>query len=70
MSNIRHHPKDLTLAAYAAGNLDEARGVVIATHLALCAECRLAVGDYEAVGGACLEAIEPIARALLGLKPG
>ncbi len=61
LDNIRHHPKALTLAAYAAGTLDEARGVVIATHLSLCAECRLAVRDYEAIGGACLEAIDPVA---------
>lgn len=59
LSNIRHHPKVETLAAYAAGNLDEARGVVIATHLTLCANCRLAVRDFESLGGACLESVEP-----------
>lgn len=63
LSNIRHHPKELTLAAYAAGQLDEARGVVIAAHLKLCADCRLAVSDYEAVGGACLETVEPVAMS-------
>lgn len=63
LSNIRHHPKDLTLAAYAAGQLDEARGVVIGAHLKLCAECRLAVADFEAVGGACLETVEPVAMS-------
>ena len=61
LSNIRHHPKQLTLAAYAAGNLDEARGVVIATHLTLCADCRRVVRDFETLGAACLEAIEPVA---------
>lgn len=60
LSNIRHHPKDLTLAAFAAGQLDEARSVVIAAHLKLCAECRFAVADFEAVGGACLETVEPV----------
>ncbi len=59
LSNIRHHPKDTTLAAFAAGRLDEARSVVIAAHLKLCAECRLAVVDFEVVGGACLETVEP-----------
>ncbi|HBK92772.1 MAG TPA: transcriptional regulator [Parvularcula sp.] len=63
MSDIRHHPKDLTLAAYAAGQLDEARSVVIAAHLRLCAKCRLAVADFEAVGGACLETVEPAAMS-------
>lgn len=61
LSNIRHHPKPLTLAAFAAGNLDEARSVVIATHLTLCEECRLSVRDFEAVGGGCLETIAPVA---------
>ncbi|MDZ7627071.1 MAG: ChrR family anti-sigma-E factor [Parvularculaceae bacterium] len=60
LSNIRHHPKDVTLAAYAAGQVDEARSVVIAAHLKLCPICRLAVGDFETVGGACLETVEPV----------
>lgn len=63
LSNIRHHPKEMTLAAYAAGQLDEARGVVIAAHLKLCRECRLAVGDFEVLGGACIETVEPIAMS-------
>jgi putative transcriptional regulator len=63
LSKIRHHPKDLTLAAFAAGQLDEARSVVIAAHLRLCAECRFAVADFEAVGGACLETIEPVSMS-------
>lgn len=61
MSKIVHHPKALTLAAYAAGGLDEARSVVIAAHLRLCDECRLAVRDFEALGGVCLESVEPVA---------
>lgn len=59
LSNIRHHPRPRTLAAYAAGQLDEARGVVIATHLALCDDCRTAIRDFESLGGACLETLEP-----------
>lgn len=61
LSNIRHHPKALTLAAYAAGNLDEARAVVIATHVSLCAACASAVRDFEAIGGASLESLDPVA---------
>jgi putative transcriptional regulator len=61
LREIRHHPKDLTLAAYAAGNLDEARAVVIASHVSACGACRAAVRDFEAVGGACLQSIEPVA---------
>jgi putative transcriptional regulator len=36
---------------------------VIAAHLRLCAECRFAVADFEAVGGACLETIEPVSMS-------
>ncbi len=60
LSNIRHHPKDVTLAAYAAGQLDEARAVVVGAHLKLCPSCRLAICDFEVVGGACLETAEPV----------
>ncbi|MBB5519686.1 ChrR family anti-sigma-E factor [Amphiplicatus metriothermophilus] len=59
MTSIKHHPKTETLAAYAAGALDEARAVVIATHLDLCDACRAAARDFEALGGVCLEAAEP-----------
>lgn len=61
MSTIRHHPRAETLAAYAAGRLDEARAVVIATHAASCDECRTAIRDFEALGGVCLETVEPVA---------
>ncbi|MEM1396749.1 MAG: ChrR family anti-sigma-E factor [Pseudomonadota bacterium] len=60
MHKVTHHPKDETLADYAAGRLDEARSVVIATHLAYSEACRTAVADFEALGGACLEAVEPV----------
>ena len=60
---MNHHPKDETLAAYAAGALDEAQSIVMATHLAMCLVCRRAVADFEAVGGACVGAIEPEAMS-------
>lgn len=63
MSTIRHHPRPETLADFAAGRLDEARAVVIAAHAAVCERCALAVADYEAAGGACLEACDPVAMA-------
>jgi putative transcriptional regulator len=56
---IMHHPSDATLAAFASGNLDEARGLVVATHLSLCAHCRQAVRAFEHVGGALLNNIAP-----------
>jgi putative transcriptional regulator len=73
---ITHHPSDSTLAAFASGNLDEARGLVVATHLTLCNACRKAVHGFEAVGGALLDAAEPaelssgaLQRAMAALGP-
>jgi len=60
---IMHHPSDVTLARFASGALDEARALVVATHLSLCAQCRKAVHAYEHVGGALLENAEPAALA-------
>ena len=73
---IEHHPSDATLAAYASGTLDQARGLVVATHVSLCAQCRAAVKKFESVGGAVLEESEPVAmssgalqRAMAALGP-
>lgn len=53
---IRHHPRDDTLLAYAAGTLVPALSAVVACHLALCPRCRSETGRMEAIGGALLEA--------------
>lgn len=50
-----HHPQSDTLWAYAAGTLDEASSVLVASHLALCPECRADVARMEAMGGEMLE---------------
>lgn len=63
LSDIRHHPKDLTLAAFAFGQIDEARSVVIAAHLKHCPVCRRAIADFESLGGACLETVEPMSMS-------
>jgi len=74
---ITHHPSDETIAAFASGALDEARGLVVATHLSLCAECRKTMRALELVGGAMLDRIEPeampadaVARAMAQLDYG
>lgn len=54
-----HHPVPELLAAYAAGSLDEGRGLLIATHLALCPRCRRDVARFECVGGGVLDALPP-----------
>jgi putative transcriptional regulator len=56
---IQHHPSDETLAAFASGTLDEARGLVVATHLSLCAVCHNAVRAFEHVGGVLLDDLTP-----------
>lgn len=53
-----HAPDDLLLD-YACGHMPEAQALVVATHLALCPQCRSAVADYEALGGALVEDQEP-----------
>jgi putative transcriptional regulator len=49
---IRHHLSDQLLMAYSAGELPEAFGLVIATHLSMCDDCRARSSAFDAVGGA------------------
>ena len=63
MSGPVHHPKLETLAEFAAGRLDEARSVVIATHAGQCAQCSQTIADFEALGGHLLENAEPVEMA-------
>jgi putative transcriptional regulator len=56
---ITHHPGEELLIAYAAGASDEAVSLIVATHLALCPDCRLEVRHAERAGGALLENLEP-----------
>ena len=58
MTTIRHHVSDRLLMAYATGSLPEAFGLVIATHLSLCDECRARLGAFDAVGGQVVEGCE------------
>ncbi|MEC9369363.1 MAG: ChrR family anti-sigma-E factor [Pseudomonadota bacterium] len=56
-----HHPDDATLLSYAAGTLDEAFVLLVASHLAGCAECHARVRLAENVGGSLLEQAETVA---------
>lgn len=58
MSERGHHARAETLAAYAAGALDEAMATVLASHLEACAACRRGVRDFETLGGLQLECID------------
>lgn len=60
---IHHHATDETLMRYAAGRLPAGPARVVAVHLDGCATCRARLATFEAVGGALLEAIEPVPMA-------
>jgi putative transcriptional regulator len=55
-----HHPSEEMLMDYAAGSLAEAPALLVATHLALCPECRARVSTLEALGGVLLEELTPV----------
>lgn len=55
MKSINHHISEPLLMAYAAGSLNEAFSLVVASHISMCDTCRAELGALEAVGGALLE---------------
>jgi putative transcriptional regulator len=55
---IMHHPADELLLSYAAGATDEGTSLIVATHMALCPQCRRTVQRAEVAGGALLESSE------------
>lgn len=58
--SVSHHIDPDMLLAYAAGSLAEGWSLAVATHLHYCAECRSAVDEASALGGALLESTEPV----------
>lgn len=57
---IVHHATGTTLLRYAAGTLAAGPAIVVEAHLAACPVCRAHVAEYEALGGALLEQMEPM----------
>jgi len=57
---VTHHIGDEFLMAYAAGILPEAFGVVVAAHVSLSDDSRARLGAYDSVGGAVLDAVDPV----------
>ena len=57
--NIQHHLSDELLASYAAGTLAEGWSIAVATHLALCPQCRSRLMHFEHIGGELLDALPP-----------
>ena len=56
---IQHHPDDELLLAYASGAADEAVSLIVATHTAFCAICRLRGKKLEGIGGSLLQDLQP-----------
>jgi putative transcriptional regulator len=54
-----HHPPEEYLLQYAAGSLSEGEGLLVASHAALCCQCRQRVRELEEVAGALLERAQP-----------
>ena len=52
---ITHHLSDECLLEYAAGSLPEAESLVVASHLAMCSDCREQLELLEEVGAVLLE---------------
>lgn len=59
--SLRRQPSEERLLAYAAGTLSPPEAVVVATHLALRPETRAWTELGQAIGGALLEDVEPLA---------
>ena len=65
---IAHHPSEAAILDYVSGALDEAWSLAVATHLALCPECRRLAESYEAVGGEFMAAEAPSEISMDGLE--
>lgn len=60
MTDIAHHIPEALLAAYVSGTLAQPFALVVAAHVSICEDCRANLAAHEAVGGALLEAFDPI----------
>jgi len=52
-----HHLSDDMIESYADGSLSEGWSIAVASHMALCPQCRARLGALEAIGGAVLSTI-------------
>lgn len=57
-TGLQHHPSDELLIEYASGALSEGWSLIVATHLALCPQCRRQVAKAEQAGGMLLHTIQ------------
>jgi putative transcriptional regulator len=61
--SILHRPSDETLAAFAAGQLDDGLAVVVACHVEADPESRRRLHELESVQGALLDMVDPVAMS-------
>jgi len=54
-----HHPPTELLLDFAAGGISEAVALAVACHAEMCEACRTEIRDYERIGGALFETLEP-----------
>lgn len=55
-----HHPDDLLLTSYAAGTLERHDALIVATHAAMCRQCRETISVWECAGGTLLNDVAPV----------
>lgn len=74
MTAIRHHIRSELLAAWVTGNLPAQFAAVVASHVALCPDCRAESGALQSLGGALLDNLaaadlspDALAKALAAL---
>lgn len=58
-----HHPSEALLVDFATGSLPGPACTVVAAHLSVCGECAATLAAAEAVGGAMLTGLPPVALA-------
>lgn len=58
--SIRHHISEELLLDYAAGHLAEGWSLAVATHLAMCPDCREGLGLIEAAAGVMIDNLPPV----------
>jgi putative transcriptional regulator len=56
----RHHPPDELLLDLATGGASESEALILETHLRYCANCRSQSRMLDRLGGALLDALEPV----------
>ena len=65
-----HHPEYEQLVDYTAGSLHPSVTLAVSVHLEYCADCRREVRRLEALGGALLETLQPLALPRCAVGPG